>query len=176
MRRGDGGFEVDEAVVGGLEEIRGVSEEGVPAVVVRVGFAGFGGFDDGLVGDDVSGGDEGDAGGFAGVGAGVDAGFSAAGVTDEGDGGAAEQGAENKGAHKPGEGLLEFDGEHGGGFLVGTESGYIEWIPVLSAVAVGCVFGVTNRTQNRERRCVCRDLAEFARETGRLGAENGRAG
>ena len=89
MGGGDRGFEVDEAVVGGLEEVGGIGEKGVPAVVVGVGFVGFGGFDDGLVGDDVSGGYEGDAGGFAGVGAGVDLGFSAAKMADERDGGAA---------------------------------------------------------------------------------------
>jgi len=65
-----------------LEEVGGIGEEGVPAVVVGAGFVGFGRFDDGLVGNDVSGGDEGDAGGFAGVGAGVDAGFSAVEMAD----------------------------------------------------------------------------------------------
>jgi hypothetical protein len=106
--RCDGSFEVDEAVVGGLEEVGGIGEEGVPSIVVGVGLAGFGGVDDGLVGDDVSGGDEGDAGGFSGVGAGVNAGFSAAEVAECGNGSAAEEGAEKEGSEEPGKGLLDF--------------------------------------------------------------------
>jgi len=98
---GYGGFEVDEAVIGGLEEIGGFGEEGIPAVVIVGGFVGFGGFDDGLVGDYVSGGDEGDAGGFAGVEAGVDLGNAAVPVANEGYGGAAESCAERQGREEP---------------------------------------------------------------------------
>jgi len=93
----DGGFEVDEAVVGGFKEVGGIGEKGVPAVVIRAGVVGFGGFDDRLVGDDVAGGDEGNAGGLAGVGAGVDSGDAAVPVADEGYGGAAEGCAKDEG-------------------------------------------------------------------------------
>lgn len=76
MGGGDGGFEVDEAKVRGLEEVGYVGEEGVPAIVVGVGFVGSGGLNDGPVGNDVSGGGKGDAGDLAGVGGAEDLRFS----------------------------------------------------------------------------------------------------
>jgi hypothetical protein len=123
--RGDWCFEIDESKVGGLEEVGDIGEEGVPAVVIGVSLVRFGGFDDRLVGDDVSGGDEGDAGGFAWVEAGMDARLSAACVADERDGGAAEQCAEGQRSEEPDWGLLQPDAESDGEILDSTESGYM---------------------------------------------------
>lgn len=96
MGGGDRGFEVDEAEVGGLEEIGYVGEGDVPAVVVGIGLVGGGGLDDGLMGDDVSGGGEGDAGDLAWVGGAEDFGFTVE-VAPGGDGEAADEDAGGEG-------------------------------------------------------------------------------
>ena len=62
---GDGGFEIDEAEVGAVEDVGDVGEEGGPALLGVSG--GLGGGADRLVGDDVAGDGKGDLGEIVGI-------------------------------------------------------------------------------------------------------------